>query len=223
MRNPTTRTRPVPPQHQTDSIASAEWDDGVVDELAAEIARHYPGMRGYTRPNLFRVRQFYEAYRENKKLSPLVRQLPWTHHLILLSQTKHRYEREFYMLAAIKGRWPKRELERQIQTGAALRSHQSARKVSPAVSQTHPTAVDEFKNAYSLEFLSLRASAGRIPMSKFAVHTPGGNDWSACYVFEHADVFGQSGRGSKSRDRRDIGVDRRASGELVHSRSVVRT
>lgn len=59
-------------------IASAEWGDGVVDELAATIAREYPGMRGYARPNLFRMRQFYEAYRGDEKVSPLVRQLPWT-------------------------------------------------------------------------------------------------------------------------------------------------
>jgi len=66
-------------------IASAEWGDGVVDELAAIIARQYPGMRGYTRRNLFRMRQFYDTYQGNKKVSPLVTQLPWTHHLILLS------------------------------------------------------------------------------------------------------------------------------------------
>jgi predicted nuclease of restriction endonuclease-like (RecB) superfamily len=137
-------------------IASAEWGDGVVDELAATIARKYPGMRGYTRRNLFRMRQFYDTYQGNKKVSPLVTQLPWTHHLILLSQTKHPAEREFYMLAAIKGRWTKRELERQILTGAALRSDAPAKRVSPAVTQTHPTAIDEFKNAYSLEFLELR-------------------------------------------------------------------
>jgi len=34
--------------------------------------------------DLFRMRQFYEAYRGNKKVSPLVRQLPWTHHLTIL-------------------------------------------------------------------------------------------------------------------------------------------
>ena len=48
-------------------IASAEWGDGVVDELAAAIAREYPGMRGYTRRNLFRMRQFYEAYRGRRE------------------------------------------------------------------------------------------------------------------------------------------------------------
>jgi hypothetical protein len=69
-------------------IESAQWGDGVVDELAAAIARRYPGLRGYTRPNLFRMRQFYEAYRDNEKVSPLVRQLSWTHHLIILGQAR---------------------------------------------------------------------------------------------------------------------------------------
>jgi hypothetical protein len=51
-------------------------------------------MRGFTRPNLFRMRQFYEAYRDHKKVSPLVRQLPWTHNLIILGQSKLQEERE---------------------------------------------------------------------------------------------------------------------------------
>jgi hypothetical protein len=65
-------------KHISIKIASAEWGDGVVEELAATIARQYPGMRGYTRPNLFRLRQFYESYRDDKKVSALLRQLPWT-------------------------------------------------------------------------------------------------------------------------------------------------
>lgn len=138
-------------------IASAEWGDGIVEELAADLARRFPGARGYTRPNLFRMRQFYEAYRSNRKVSPLVRQLPWTHHLIILSQAKPVETREFYILAAIKERWPKRELERQIRSGAVLREALATKKVSPAVRQTHPTAIDEFKNAYNVEFLGLAA------------------------------------------------------------------
>lgn len=138
-------------------IETAEWGDAVVDELANVIAREYPGVRGYTRRNLFRMRQFYEAYRGAKKVSPLVTQLPWSHHLILLSQTKHAQEREFYLLTAIKERWSRRELERQIATGAALRADGKTKKVSPVVSQIHPSALDELKDAYSLEFLSLPA------------------------------------------------------------------
>ncbi|MBK8411848.1 MAG: DUF1016 family protein [Sandaracinaceae bacterium] len=142
-------------EYINEKIDNAEWGDGVVDELAATLAHRYPGLRGFTRRNLFRMRQFFEAYRHHKKVSPLVTQLPWTHHIIILSQTRRVEEREFYVLAAIKERWPKRELERQIQSGALLRSAPSTKKVSPAVAQTHPTALDELKNAYNLEFLSL--------------------------------------------------------------------
>jgi predicted nuclease of restriction endonuclease-like (RecB) superfamily len=134
-------------------IASAEWGDGVVEELAAAIAREHPGIRGFARPNLFRMRQFYEEYRGDEKVSPLVRQLPWTHHLIILSQVKRHEERHFYVLAAIKGQWSKRELERQIRAQAFGRSVPA--RVSSALRQTHPDAVENFKNAYSLEFLGL--------------------------------------------------------------------
>jgi len=110
-------------------IENAEWGEGVVDDLASTIVRRYPGLRGFTRPNLFRMRQFYEAYRGNQKVSALLRQLPWTHHMIILGQAKPPKAREFYILAAIKGRWSSRELERQIATGAALRSATSAKKM----------------------------------------------------------------------------------------------
>jgi predicted nuclease of restriction endonuclease-like (RecB) superfamily len=136
-------------------IESAQWGDGVVDELAAAIARQYPGLRGYTRPNLFRMRQFYEAYRGNEKVSSLMRQLPWTHHLIILSQARPAETREFYMLAAIRQRWTSRELERQIRSGAALRAALRSKTVSSALTQTHPAAENEFKDAYVLEFLGL--------------------------------------------------------------------
>jgi hypothetical protein len=59
-------------EHISRKIASAEWGDGVVEELAAALARRYPGLRGFTRPNLFRMRQFYEAYRDNEKVSALL-------------------------------------------------------------------------------------------------------------------------------------------------------
>lgn len=91
-------------------IENAEWGASIVAELAETLSRKYPGLRGYTRPNLFRMRQFYEAYRDNRKVSALLRQLPWTHHLIILGQAKPPETREFYILAAIKERWSSREL-----------------------------------------------------------------------------------------------------------------
>lgn len=136
-------------------IASAEWGSGVVDELASSLARRFPGLRGFTRRNLFRMRQFFEAYASQEKVSAVLTQLPWTHHLIILGQVKPDAAREFYVLAAIRERWSSRELERQIRSAAALRATTPRRKASASLIQAHPEAVGAFKNAYNLEFLAL--------------------------------------------------------------------
>jgi hypothetical protein len=100
-----------------------------------------PGCEG-ARPNLFRLRQFYETYHGDKKVSPLVRQLSWTHNLIILSQSKREEEREFYLLQAIQEKWGKRELERQFRSALFERVVLHPAKVSPAVRQIHPEATN---------------------------------------------------------------------------------
>ena len=136
-------------------IASAEWGDGVIPRLAEHISQTQPGLRGFTRPNLFRMRQFYEAYRDEAIVSPLVRQLPWTHNIIILSQSKRSEEREFYLRMAVQEKWGKRELERQFKNAVFERTVLEPAKVSVALTQLHPNALSEFKDAYMLEFLGL--------------------------------------------------------------------
>lgn len=136
-------------------LEAATWGEGVVDELARYIQRRQPTLRGFTRRNLFRMRQFFEAYRRDKKVSPLVAQLPWTHHLIILGQSKRPEEREFYLRLAIRERWSKRELERQLRAATFERAVLTPAKVSPVVSQMHPEALDIFKDSYMVEFLDL--------------------------------------------------------------------
>jgi len=136
-------------------IEAAEWGDGVVDRLAQFIVRTEPGLRGFTRRNLFRMRQFYEAYRGDSIVSPLVTQLPWSHHLIILGQSKRPEEREFYVRLAIREKWSKRELERQFKTALFERAVLSPPKVSPLVTRMYPEASSIFRDAYTVEFLGL--------------------------------------------------------------------
>jgi predicted nuclease of restriction endonuclease-like (RecB) superfamily len=136
-------------------IESAEWGDGVVEQLAAYIARTQPGLRGFTRPNLFRMRQFYETYRNNEIVSALLRQLSWTHNLIILSQSKREEEREFYLRLAIQEKWSTRELERQFRAALFERTVLHPVKVSAAVRQIHPEALSVFKDSYVVDFLDL--------------------------------------------------------------------
>lgn len=81
-----------------------------MEELAHWITAQAPELKGFSASNLWRMRQFYEAYRDDKSLAPLVRELPWTHNLLILGQSKRPEERAFYLNLAIKARWGKREL-----------------------------------------------------------------------------------------------------------------
>lgn len=136
-------------------IAAAEWGAGVVDRLAERIAAEHPGLQGFTRRNLFRMRQFHEAYAGQAKVSPLVTQIPWTHHLIILGQGKSVEERQFYLQLAARERWSKRELERQIKAALFERTLLNPTKVSPVTRQIHPEAPALFKDSYLVEFLGL--------------------------------------------------------------------
>lgn len=139
-------------------LAAAEWGESVVDQLAQHLAQTLPGLRGFSRPNLFRMRQLYGTYVGDKKVSPLVRQLPWTHNLIILSQSKRPEEREFYLRMAVQERWGKRELERQIRLAAFEHAVLAPPTLSPVVKDVYgESAVGLFKDAYTLEFLELPA------------------------------------------------------------------
>lgn len=151
-------------------IAAAEWGDGVVAQLAEHIARTQPGLRGFTRRNLFRMRQFYEAYRDDEVVSALLRQLPWTHHLIILSQSRRDEERDFYLRTAIREKWSKRELERQFKAALFERAVLSPAKVSPLVTQIHPQALNVFRDAYLVEFLALPEAHSELDLHRGLLH-----------------------------------------------------
>lgn len=137
-------------------IEADGWAKGTVVQLAAYIAQHEPGKRGFSAQNLWRMRQFFEAYPSATRLSPRVRVLPWTHNLIILAQTKRADERKFYLRMATQQRWGKRELERQIRLAAFETAVLTHPKLSPVVREMHgDVAADYFKDAYSLEFLGL--------------------------------------------------------------------
>lgn len=136
-------------------IETAAWGEGVVEELARFIARRHPDIKGFTRRSLFRMRQFFDTYRREPKVSALLRQLPWTHNLLILSKCKRTEEREFYLRLAVREKWGSRDLERQLNGGLFERAVLAPPKVSAPLTQLHPAAGRLFKDTYLLDFLDL--------------------------------------------------------------------
>ena len=142
-------------KHISVKVKQKSWGKGVVKELAEFIKEKEPNTKGFTARNMWRMKQFYEVYKDNTKLSALLTHLTWTNNLLIFSASKSDEEREFYTLLAIKERYSSRELERQIKSGTFERTMLSNQKMPLAVAQLPQDTYNVFKDIYSLEFLNL--------------------------------------------------------------------
>ena len=136
-------------------VNSQGWGKKVVTDLAQYIAQQDPELKGFSDKNLWRMKQFFETYQGNEKLSPLVRELSWTHNTIIFSRCKTAEEREYYLRLCIKERYSTRELERQISTSHFERTMLGNQKLSAVLRELHPSINNTFKDNYVLEFLGL--------------------------------------------------------------------
>ena len=134
-------------------VKDGGWGKSVVADFSEFLQAHYPGTKGFSAQNIWRMKQFYETYCDNEKLSPLVTQISWTNHLLIMSGSKTADERHFYMALCAKEHYSKRELERQIGTSYYERSMISAKKPMPE-SVSHDVR-ESILDTYVLEFLDL--------------------------------------------------------------------
>ena len=95
-------------------IDNAEWGDSVVLELAKYIQQNEPEIKGFSDKNIWRMKQFYETYKDFPKLSTLLREISWSHNLAIFSRCMSIEEREFYLKLAKQESYSFRELDRQI-------------------------------------------------------------------------------------------------------------
>lgn len=132
---------------------NAAFGDKYIDAISKEIQEMFPGIRGFNRRGLYRMKQFYELYQDNAIVSPLLTQLSWSNHLLIMSGCKSDVEREFYMRLCIRESYSKRELERQINSGYYERYMLSKEKLLPE--PIKGLKDNPFLDSYIIEFLDL--------------------------------------------------------------------
>lgn len=86
----------------------ASYGSNFVENVADFFSENYPGLKGFTRRGLYRMKQFYELYKDDEKVSTLLTQLNWTNHLKIMSGSKSREERQFYVKVAVREKYSKR-------------------------------------------------------------------------------------------------------------------
>ncbi|MFN5398736.1 MAG: YhcG family protein [Pseudanabaena sp.] len=137
----------------SDRLATSEWGQKTIEQLAAFIQSQEPELKGFEKRNLYRMRQFYETYPNPEIVSSLLTQLSWTHHSILISRCKTEAERLFYLDLAATERYSTRELDRQINSGIFERTRLADTKL---LQTNHPKPLAGiFRDSYVLDFLNL--------------------------------------------------------------------
>ena len=86
------------------------WGKSIVQVLSTELQKEFPGAKGYSAANLWRMRNFYLTYRDSKKLAPLVREISWSNNIIIMEKCKDNLQREFYIQMTKRYGWTKRIL-----------------------------------------------------------------------------------------------------------------
>jgi len=131
----------------------AGYGSNFVENVADFFSENYPELKGFNRRGLYRMKQFYELYKDDEKVSPLVTQLSWTNHLKIMSGSKSREERQFYIELAVREKYSKRELEIQMDSGYYERYMLSNGESLPAIQKAKRETHNLFMDSYVLEFL----------------------------------------------------------------------
>ena len=126
------------------------WGKSTVKALSEYILSREPGIRGYSSQNIWRMKQFYETYKDKPELSTLLRENTWSNNMHIISKTKSYEEKEFYLKLASKEKYKAKELARQIDSGYYERLILSNGKAPSAIESKDMTGV--LRDMYMLEF-----------------------------------------------------------------------
>jgi predicted nuclease of restriction endonuclease-like (RecB) superfamily len=135
---------------------SESWGKSIVPALSKELQKEFPGVGGFSTTNLWLMAQFYTEYHLSENLQPLVGEISWTKHVVILNKCKDNLERQFYIQATKKFGWTKNILIHQIEN----KTYEKYLLNQTNFEQTLPDDVKNqaylaVKDEYTFDFLNL--------------------------------------------------------------------
>jgi len=132
------------------------WGKSIVEILAKELQREFPGVKGFSAANLWRMRNFYLNYFKNEKLAPLVREISWTKNVIIMERCKDDLEREFYIKIVKKFGWTKDVLINNLENRAYEKYLLNQTNFDEAVPEKYRLQAKlAVKDDYNFDFLEM--------------------------------------------------------------------
>ncbi len=99
----------------TEQQTALGWGKSVVENLSKDIQNEFPGIQGFGARNMWDMARFYAEYQHNEILQPLVAEISWSKHIVILTKCKDTQQRQFYILATKKFGWTKDLLINKIE------------------------------------------------------------------------------------------------------------
>lgn len=99
----------------TEQQTALGWGKSVVENLSRDIQKEFPGIKGFGVSNMWDMARFYAEYQSNEILQPLVGEISWSKHIVILTKCKETRQRHFYILATQKYGWTKDVLINKIE------------------------------------------------------------------------------------------------------------
>ena len=90
----------------------SNYGDKITTKAANFMKNNYPNIKGFTKRNIERMIQFYKIYKDDEIATPLVTQISWTNNLLIISGSKSKEERHFYLKLTVRNNYSKREFKR---------------------------------------------------------------------------------------------------------------
>ncbi|MEM9488933.1 MAG: PDDEXK nuclease domain-containing protein [Myxococcota bacterium] len=137
------------------------WGKKVIERLALDLRAAFPGMKGFSRSNLFYMRQVYSAWAgADESVQQLVGLIPWGHHLALVAKVEEPTVRAWYLRQAVEHGWSRAVLTVQIES----RLHERQGRALSNFAATLPKADSDLaqqtlKDPYIFDFLTLGEDA----------------------------------------------------------------
>ena len=142
---------------------NSNWGEDLIGQIELDLKTAFPDLRGFSRANLFYMRNFFLFFGEAEFVPQLVGQIPWGHIRLILDKIKDYAEAEFYVQKTIENSWSRVILDHQIDLKLYQRQGKIISNFKTTVDAQEVALIQEaFKESYVLDFLELGADAKSI-------------------------------------------------------------
>jgi predicted nuclease of restriction endonuclease-like (RecB) superfamily len=148
------------------------WGNSVVEKLSIDLKNQLENITGFSRTNLFAMRQFYLFYKsKSEKVPQLVGQIPWGHNRLILNKIKNVNQAFFYIQSTIENGWSRNILEMQIENSLFERQGKSVTNfLNTLPNPQSDLAKQTLKDPYIFDFLTLEKGVQELEIEKQLVN-----------------------------------------------------